>query len=67
VLVLFSKNELNTPTFANHFEVIWIFSDSHLSSKNTKHARSVNCVYILDVIAQNVYTKCAKLVDEKNN
>jgi len=63
----FSKNELNTPTFANIFEVIWIFSYSHLSSQNTKHARSVNCVYILDVIAQNVYTKCAKLVDEKNN
>jgi len=34
---------------------------------NTKRARSVSFVNEQDVIAQNVYTKCAKLVDKKNN
>ena len=32
VLVLFRKIILNTPTFANNFDFIWIFPFSHLSS-----------------------------------
>jgi len=32
MLVFFGKMIFNTPTFANSFEVIWIFSYSHLSS-----------------------------------
>ena len=32
---------------------------------NLKSARSVSFVHQYDVIEQKVYTKCAKLVDEK--
>jgi len=31
----FEKNILNTPTFANKFDFIWIFSYSHLSCNGT--------------------------------
>ena len=62
---------LNTPTVAYNFDFIWIFSYSHLSSPQVVYKTlKVICMQVVhsqDAIAQQVYTNCTNLVDEKNN
>ena len=64
----FRKIMLNTPTFANNFNFIWIFSYSHYSSPNKMlKMLGLLVVCINRMPLHTVYTTCAKIVDERNN